>query len=256
MLNTKVYEFPLNERVRNFMRLESLLTQINHFNTHTAIWDSQASLLLLIEVLNIIDRYDVNNELIKELEHNIHVLNKLSDLLTVNKAKLQETLDEITIHLYAIRNMKNNMSKILRENELINTIRQRISISATINNFEIPSYYYWLNQLPQERQQQIQQWLECSIPMQEAIGLLLHLMRNSVNFENGIAVAGFFQKSLNPHQTCQMIRVKLPKEATYFPEISGSKHRVSIRFLTYTDTKQRPTQITDDTIFNVSYCGI
>lgn len=253
--NTKVYEFPLNERVRNFMRLENLFAQIQHFNAHGTIWDSHASLLVLIELLNILDRYDVNNELVKELERNINTLNNLRDIVAINQNKLQETLDLTMMQLDSIRNMKSKMSKMLRENELISTIRQRNAITTTINNFEIPSYCYWLNQPAQNRQQQLQQWLEDSIPLQSAIVLLLQLIRNSTNSENCMAVTGFFQNSLTGHQACQMIRVELPEKTEYFPEISGNKHRISIRFLTYAHTKQRPTQITDDVMFDISYCG-
>ena len=251
-----LYEFPLNERMRNFMRLENQFDQINYVSHHNAIWDSQAGLLGLIEILNIVDKNDIRNEVIKELERNITILTNFLDAPAVNRARLQETLDELHTQAHAIQTITGKVSRSLREDELLNSIRQRVAVSSNINSFDIPSFYYWLHQAPQTRQQQIQHWLSELKPIENGINLLNRLLRDSSIFEQQTADSGFYQKVLNPQQACQMVRIELPRGANYFPETSGSKHRISIRFLAHATPNQRPSQISDCIDFNMSCCSI
>jgi len=256
MQRVATYEFPLNERVRVFMRMENCFAQIVHFSASTNIWDSQASLLVLLEVLNLMERHDIKNELGKELERNITLLNTWLDVPSVNDRKLQLTIEELNNCLQALQNISGRGAMILREDDLLSTVKQRVSINAGINSFEIPSYYYWLNQTDEQRQQQLDEWLNNSIPIANAISLLLDLIRDSSEFTTETANGGFFQKTLSSPQICQMLRLEVPAENKCFPETSGNKHRISIRFLTYENTKQRPLPVNTDVSFYISYCGI
>lgn len=256
MTSDSVYEFPLTERIKNFMRLENSFAQIGHFTARNNIWDSQASMLVLLEVLGVMERHDIKNEILKELERNIGVLTCLLDAPNVSHQKLEETLDELHTHVRALQTISGKGSKSLREDDLLSTIRQRTSIVSGINSFEIPGYYYWLNQNDGVRQQQIDQWLADTIPIADAISLALDLIRNSADFAGKIAQSGFFQATLQQNQACQMLRICLPLGVNYFPETSGNKHRISVRFLSYENTKQRPTQVSSNINFDLSCCGI
>jgi cell division protein ZapD len=251
-----LYEFPLNERMRNFMRLENYFAQINYFSHHNSIWDSQSSLLVLIEILNIVDRNDIRSDVSKELERNIGTLSNFLNTPAVNTSRLQQTLDELHTQLHALQHASGKISRSLREDDLLNSIRQRVAVASSINSFDIPGFYYWLHQPVHVRQQQVQQWLSELKPIESGIALLNRLLRDSAIFECHTAESGFFQKTLNPQQACQMVRIELPSDATYFPETSGSKHRVSIRLLSYENSNQRPSQIVGNVDFALSCCGI
>jgi cell division FtsZ-interacting protein ZapD len=64
-----IYEHPLNERMRFFLRLEFLFRQARHSLRGEAVWDSHNTLTTLLEILNIVSRIDIKTEVIKELEH-------------------------------------------------------------------------------------------------------------------------------------------------------------------------------------------
>lgn len=255
MHSAAIYEYPLNERIRNFMRLENAFAQIAHFAARNEIWDNQASLLVLLEVLSIMDRYDIKNEIIKELDRNISALNTFIDAPIMHN-KLAQTLDELNTHVQAIQKIDGKVSKSLRDDDLLNTMRLRTALVAGVNNFEIPSYYYWLQQPDNIRQAQLDKWLADSIPIADAISLLLELIRDSADFTPRLAESGFFQTPLMGNQSYQMLRIVLPIDSTCFPETSGNKHRISVRFLTYANTKQRPQQVSSNVDFNLSCCGI
>lgn len=256
MERSTLYEFPLNEKMRNFMRLENCFTQIDHFASRNSIWDSQATLMVLLEILNIIEKHDIKNEVTKELERNIVILTNLSDVPDIDNHKLQQTLDQLHTQLQTIQNINGKIVRALREEDLLNVIRQRTSIGSSINSFEIPSFYYWINKPEQFRQEQLNSWLTEIMPIASAIRLLLNLIRDSATFDTKTATTGFFQKTLSAQQFCQIVRIELSSNVNYFPEASGNKHRISVRFLTYANPNQRPVQITDDVDFVMSCCGI
>lgn len=64
MLNAILYEQPLNERIRLFLRLEHFFIHTFHFLEETAVPDTQAGVAALIEILTILDRNDIRSEIL------------------------------------------------------------------------------------------------------------------------------------------------------------------------------------------------
>ena len=68
------------------------------------------------------------------------------------------------------------------------------------------------------------------------------------------AAGGAFQIAFERDNPGQLLRLTLPAGTQLFPEISGSHHRCSIRFLTWSDVNARPVQTTDDVKFLLTVC--
>ncbi|MEW8276133.1 MAG: cell division protein ZapD, partial [Candidatus Thiodiazotropha taylori] len=103
------------------------------------------------------------------------------------------------------------------------------------------------------RQDQMSEWMHELHPVREAVVLLLNLVRGSNLPSEEMAQQGFFQKSLEPSSPAQLVRVGLPRHTNVFTEISGNKHRFSIRFLESIDTG-KPTQSKQDIPFQLTTC--
>ena len=69
-----VYEQPLNERMRTFLRLEFLYTQASYHSELPNPWSSRAAVASLLEILAITARGDSRSEVLKELERHVNVL--------------------------------------------------------------------------------------------------------------------------------------------------------------------------------------
>ncbi|WP_348240289.1 cell division protein ZapD, partial [Salmonella enterica] len=69
-----------------------------------------------------------------------------------------------------------------------------------------------------------------------------------------VAVGGTFQIAFDRDNPCQLLRITLPAGTDLFPEISGSHHRCSIRFMTWKDVNARPVQTTEDVQFLLTQC--
>lgn len=249
------YEQPLNERVRTFLRLEFLFTQIEHTRTGESPWDSRATLASLIDILNILSRTDLKSELIMELERQIANLSPLEDSPNVDREKLGQILDEMDLVVDQLHATQGQIGLHLRQNEFINSIKQRSSISGGTCGFDLPAYHYWLHRPAETRIENLQQWIAVFENIRSSINLILHLIRDSASPTKETAIGGFFQQSLDINAPYQLIRVTLPADSPYFTEISGGKHRFTVRFMQMS-LEERPTQTSANVDFELTCCMI
>jgi cell division protein ZapD len=249
-----LYEQPLNERMRIFLRLEHLFSQVSHFKNNLSVWDSHASVSALIEILTILDRSDIRSEVLKELDRHLNGLSRLLDTPEVDRRKLEDILTELSIQSQKIQQLPSKLSSEIRDNDLLNSVRQRTLITGGTCGFDIPAYHYWLNQPLLVKAECLSRWL-CEInPLKNSIDFLLMLTRNSAFFEVQTATAGFFQRALDTQTPCQLLRIALPPESNVYPEVSGNKHRINVRFLSYTEFS-RPRQVAHNIDFEMSCCA-
>lgn len=253
MNNPIVFEFPLNERVRVFLRLEQLFSQINHFVHGHTVWDSRAAISSLLDILAIFERHELKAEILKELERHSGVLTRISQSHGVDQEvvmQIQENLDQIKTQLYAA---SGKIGLDLMGSELFKSISRRNSIPGGTCAFDLPEYHYWLQQDDGRRQSDLEQWLEPFKTIHMSIGLILRYIRESSTPKSELAEAGFFQQSLDRSRPFQLLRVTVPRSFPYFAEISGGKHRFTIRFM-MPHTSERPTQTHDDIDFQLTRC--
>jgi cell division protein ZapD len=131
-----IYEFPLNERIRVFMRLEQLFQQIDHFMAGTSIWDSRAVISTLLDVLTLFSRNDLKSETLKELDRHAAVLTRMAHNQDIDQAKLDKVLtklDKLSKELYAV---PGKLGLSLMENELFKSISQRSTIPGGTCSFD------------------------------------------------------------------------------------------------------------------------
>ena len=254
MSNCFLYEYPLNERNRTFMRLEYFFNQVEHFSSINGELEIMAAVQGLIEIINILERNDVRSEILKELDRQHVSLKKLFSTPDIDREKLTDTLGKIETYNKILQTTAGKQTRQIRHDEFINSIRQRLALSSSLCSFDIPSLHHWLHQPFCMRQKQFNQWLSEFVSIEDSIIFVLNLIRNSALFETKVANSGFFQKQLDHNSACQIIRIALPDEMQVFPEISGSKHRVNVRFLNYAHTAKRPEQTNKNVEFDISCC--
>ena len=250
------YEFPLNERIRVFMRLEQLFDQLNHFMVGSSVFDKRAAIGSLLDILTIFSRSDLKSELIKELDRHAKVLGQLSNSQEVDNQKLQEVLDELG---QASRNLYNYSGKVgasVMGSGLFQSISQRSTIPGGSCSFDLPAFHYWLEQDQATQQKDMQQWTEPFSDIRTAIDLILGFIRQSSVPKQEVAPAGFYQLALDKAHPVQLLRVFVPAAVHCFAEISGGKHRFSIRFMEPSNDENRPSQTHDDVTFTLARCAV
>lgn len=241
------FEHPLNERMRTFLRTEYLFELAKfRYNNLVNEWDSRDCVTSIIELYNLIERTEFRSELLKELERNSSNLQKLATTPSVDHRTLDKALKDIEASSEAVRNYTTRQGLFPKGSDLLNTIRQRLTIPGGTCSFDIPSFHFWLNMPPKGRQHYLNQWIETLEPLERALKLVLSLVRQSSVLTKEMAPAGTFQKSLNAQHTPQLIRLILRTEYGVYPEVSANKHRVNIRFLQANfDLEKNPLATTD-----------
>ena len=257
MQNKLIFEQPLNERMRNLLRLEHLFDLISFRNQETiSHWDYRNILESLLEVNDLLSRSDFKTELIKELERHLSMLTSLANNPAVDQVRLNNINNEITRLSSELKSSSYQPGNTLKENELVTSFKQRTSIPGGTCNFDLPRLHYWLNQNSVKKNQDLENWSQDIEPIKKATYLALEMIRNSSNPNKENAVSGFYQKAIESSLPCQLIRVILPAATRYYPEISGGKHRFTIRFMEETTTTSRPTQTADDVEFELHCCAL
>lgn len=252
--NSITYEFPLNERIRVFIRLEQLFQQFSHFSSGATVTDKRAAISVLLDIMSIFRRNDLKSEILKELDRNAKILNKIANSQSVDKEKLENILAELALISKKIYSVTGKIGINVMESDLFQSIAQRSSIPGGTCSFDLPEYHYWLEQDESIRLRDLQQWSSPYNDIRTAIDLILNFIRNSNAASDEVAVAGFFQFSLDRSMSYQLLKVSLDKSLPCFAEISGGKHRCTIRFMVPPSEDKRPTQSAEDIPFALTCC--
>lgn len=249
-----IYEQPINERIRTFLRLEHLFSQFNQHLHHDSAWDTHSALKAIIDILGMVGRGDIKRETIKELERQNSNLQSFIEIPDINHGKLSVLIDEQKHCISKLHEISGNIGQDLQKNELLNGIKQRLTVPGGLCDFDFPVYSHWLNHPYESRKEILQQWYSPFISLQQSIDLILKVIRESTDSIDSIAENGFFQNNIEPNQACLLIRVTLGSETDIYPEISAGKHRFSIRFFKSRNPAQRPEQIDQDIEFKLACC--
>ncbi|MFM7707747.1 MAG: cell division protein ZapD, partial [Gammaproteobacteria bacterium] len=71
-----VFEQPLNERMRAFLRIDFLYNQAVFHTNSRSQWGSRAAVTSILDILSIITRIDARADVLKELERQALVMNE------------------------------------------------------------------------------------------------------------------------------------------------------------------------------------
>ena len=222
-----LFEHPLNEKMRTWLRIEFLTEQMN---ANLPIRDHASALHFFRNVgdlLDVFERGDIRTELLKELERQQRKLNAWSEVPGVDLSRIdalrQQLKNSSCILMAAPR-----IGQFLREDRLIALVRQRLSIPGGCCSFDLPTLHMWLHAKQSQRDTLVESWLASLEPLNQALALILDLVRNSAQFRKQTSLNGFYQDN---GDDADLLRLKLELVSQLYPQISGHKSRFAIRFM-------------------------
>ena len=249
-----VYEQPLNERMRSFLRLEFLYTQATYHSEIPNPWSARAAVASLLEILAITARGDSRSDVLKELERHMHLLKEFQSKTGVDPSRLKSVLSNLVQLREELSGVGGNFMGPLRDSEFLSAIKHRSAIPGGTCDFDLPDYSYWLNRAPEVRAAEFGSWLALIRPLCDSIAELLWLTRQNARRKPETAVGGIYQLQFDRESPCQLVRITLPADTDLFPEISGNQHRCTIRFLNWTEATRRPVHVEVDVPFLLRCC--
>ncbi len=248
------FEQPLNERARSLLRLEFLFAEYAHHAGDRTPWGIRAGLRSLLDILSVIGRADLRTELIKDLSEQRVALSRLRARAELDHGKLDEVLGEITGVLSALNAAGLHPSVVLRDNEFLFAVVNRISIPGGTCVFDLPAYHRWLSRNHESIERDLARWFAPLRPYQTAIALYLRLLRESTASVEHVAQGGVYLHV--PRGVYPLLRVQLSSDVDVYPEISAGKHRFSFRFMRLGDVNVRNTQAVEDITFRLQCCTL
>lgn len=222
-----LFEHPLNEKMRTWLRIEFLIQQLSVRLPVSSNADALHFFRNAGDLLDVFERGEVRTELLKELERQQRKLKAWMEVPGVDQSRIdaiREQLKQSSTTLMAAP----RIGQLLREDKLIALVRQRLSIPGGCCSFDLPTLHLWLY-LPQaQRDEQVNTWLNSLQPLTQTLNLILDLVRNSTPLRKQTSLNGFYQDN---GDDADLLRLNLPLADQIYPQISGHKSRFAIRFL-------------------------
>ena len=247
-------EQPLTERMRTFLRLEFLYQQMLYNNEQEADWATRATIATLLEVLAILSRGDVRSDVHKELDHQLGVLERFQSQPGVDSGRLDTLIHNLSVSKEELSRIGTSFLQPLKDSDFLNAIKHRSAIPGGTCEFDLPVYSHWLRQPFARRVEDLEKWIAAIRPVCDAVTELLWLIRESAQPQEKRAINGMYQHSMQKDAQCRLLRVTLPENSSLYPEISGSQHRFTVRFLHWEGIGARPVQTSDDVSFVLACC--
>ncbi|MES2012485.1 MAG: cell division protein ZapD [Pseudomonadota bacterium] len=249
------YDYPFNERIRTLLRVEDLFAKVLHNVEAGHEYHHHSALLTLLQILDVVDRAELKLDLLQELERQRLTMSALIGNPAIAADTLTSILYNIDIAAEALRAETTKLGQTLRANEWLMSIKQRAGIPGGVCEFDVPSYHYWLGLGEARRRQDFQAWLTPLMPMHQAIGIILHILRGSGFTTQLVANSGAYQQMLSGAKPAQMLRIEVADDVTCFPEVSANKYAINIRFNTL-DCSQKPQKYDEDVEFTLTLCNL
>ncbi len=250
-MSTAIYEFPLNEKVRTYLRLEQLFMQLRQSADATQDWQFMGFFEALFTLLDLLERLDIRNDIIKDIEVHEKNLVYWSQHPKIDTEALQSALQTIL----RLRDQLKHSKKIgvsLKDDKFLASIRQRFSIPGGTCSFDLPNLHYWIKQPLELVRKDIATWLQELTLINEAIEVTLSFLRERGRFSAMSADNGFFQGIADDKN--ELIRVKSATDQGYYPMLSGNKYRYAIRFMLFTPNESGSSAVSDTIEFELASC--
>lgn len=248
------YEYPFNERIRTYLRLESLFRRLLDLIAREDALDHHYALASLFEVMDVGARADLKSDVLRDLEKQKQILNGYRGNPSIAQAVLDEVLQQIEQSYSQLNNLSGKAGHQLTENDWLMSIRSRIGIPGGTCAFDLPAYYAWQHESSTRRRADLQRWAATLTPLADAISLLLTLLRDSGVPQKVLAQGGQYQQALPQGRTFQLLRLSIDPALGLIPEISGNRLIVSIRLMRL-EGDERLHACTQDASFDLTLCS-
>jgi cell division protein ZapD len=248
-----LYEYPFNERVRTYLRLERLFNRLSELMVRVDPLDHHFALQTIFEVMDVSARADMKSDVLKDIDrHRIH-LNNLRGNPAISERALDEVVGQLDTCFSQLNGMSGKTGQSLTENDWLMAIRSRIGIPGGTCEFDLPAYHHWQHKAAVQRQDDLSRWVQALAPLAQSIALLLKMMRESGTPQKVVAPGGQYQQNLPQGRTFQLLRLLIEHQSGLIPEISGNRLMMSVRLLQLGDD-ERLQPVLQDATFELTLC--
>lgn len=250
-MTSTIYEFPLKEKVRNYLRIEHLLSQLK---IGASVQNPALQIYFfeqLFTLMDLLDRLDLRTDLVKDLDGDERNLVHWSQYPNIDTDALERSL-KLIVQLKSKLKSERKFGTALKDDKFLSSIRQRFSIPGGTCSFDLPNLHYWLNQPQTDIQESIAGWSKSLKLLDETVSVLLSFLREKGPFKSFEASNGFYQGVAD--EKCGLVRVRCDANQGYYPTFSGNKYRFAIRFMLFENEPGRSPSVENTVSFTLASC--
>jgi cell division protein ZapD len=221
------FEYPLNEKMRSYLRFEFLFVQINKSKSFNHESDTTVFFKALFELLELSERCDIRHDLIKDLRALSEQMKLWLKVDEVDHNAVSALLVEIEEIIVGVLAMPKQL-RYFKTNRFLTSLKQRFCIPSGCCNFDLPQFHFWLAEGQEKQCKDADLWLTHFEALQKALLLYLKIKRSQGVSSLQTAVNGFYQGEV---QNSCFVTIELDPSLAVYPMISGHKDRYSVRFM-------------------------
>jgi cell division protein ZapD len=249
-----LYEYPFNERIRTYLRLQQLFGRLGQLMPRESALDHHFALITLFEILEVASRPELKSDVLKDLDRQKQVMNGYRGNPAISEQALDLIVDQLETNFEALNALAGKIGSSLGENDFLNSLKSRVVIPAGTCEFDLPAYHAWQHSDATKRQADLHQWSACFVPISKSIQMLLKMLRDSGSAQKVMATAGQLQQNLPQGRTFQLLRLRIDPSLNLVPEISCNRLLVVIRLMQQ-QTDGRLVASAEDTAFEMTLCA-
>jgi cell division protein ZapD len=249
-----LYEYPFNERIRTYLRLEQLFRRLSELVSRHQPLDHHYAIQTIFEIMDVASRADMKSDVLKDIDRQKLQLNSYRGNPAISEQALDEVIAQLDGCFAQLSQLVGKTGQSLTENDWLMSIRSRIGIPGGTCEFDLPAYFDWQHHPAEQRQADLQRWVAPLAPLADAIVLLLQMLRDSGSAQKVVAPGGQFQQNLPQGRTFQLLRLRIDPSHGWIPEISGNRLMVSVRLMRHgEDDRLHPAH--EDGAFELTLCA-
>jgi cell division protein ZapD len=226
-----LYEYPFNERIRTYLRLEQMFARLHDLVQGTSAADHHFALHTLFDLLEIGSRGDLKSDILKELDRLKQTYQSYRGNPAISEAALEQFIARIDECFTGLHENPGKIGSALAQNEWLLSVRSRMAIPGGTCAFDVPAYHDWQHRPAELRQLELNNWASELNILSHPVSLLLQVLRESGQPQKAMAVNGVYQQNLPQGRTFHLLRLQVPAELNLVPEISGNRLMFSVRLM-------------------------
>ncbi len=249
-----LYEYPFNERIRTYLRLEYLFLRLAQLIARPEALDHHFALTTIFEIMDVGARADLKSDVLRDLDRQKNALNGYRGNPAIAEGVLDQVVEQLERCFAELNGLPGKAGQSLTENDWLMSIRSRVGIPGGTCEFDLPAYFAWQHSALDERRADLNRWAATLAPLSRSIQLLLKMLRDSGSAQKVVATGGQFQQNLPQGRTFQLLRLALDDASGLIPEISGNRLLVSIRLMVQDETDHLRAS-GSDAAFELTLCA-
>ena len=192
-----VYELPLNERLRTFMRIEFLYARLKYFLSDLkGTWEIRTVIHTILEIYSILSRTDVRREVLADLDRYIIQMQRYHSVPDADSNMVTNILEDLELIKKEVREIGTDYLTPLRADEFIASLLHRHTLPGGKAEFDLPKYKFFLEGKKTTVNKKINTWVDIIRPISEGIDKLMWIIRESSEPIATVAVGGQYNHQI------------------------------------------------------------